>query len=196
MRDFFYSKNNDRLKKKNSQEKVNLTKEILILLLEGGVALSGAMLIGGPTGVRLLKKFGKHAFYKVKSTLKRLERQRYIERRKKREGELLFLTARGKEKAWLYLAKNFEKVEKWDQRWRLLIFDIPERNRRIRDILRIILKSYNFYRLQKSVFVTPYNHDQLFVCLKNIISEYGDLHLFTIMSLGELEVKIRKKFSL
>lgn len=45
---------------------------------------------------------------------------------------------------------------KWDGRWRILIFDIPEDQRRKRDTLRQKLGELNFYQLQKSVWITPF----------------------------------------
>lgn len=47
-------------------------------------------------------------------------------------------------------------AEKWDGIWRILIFDIPERNKAAREGFRECLKRMGFYRLQKSTFVFPY----------------------------------------
>lgn len=44
----------------------------------------------------------------------------------------------------------------WDGKWRLVIFDIPESERKKRDLLRRILTKIGFLRLQDSVFVSPY----------------------------------------
>ena len=38
----------------------------------------------------------------------------------------------------------------------MVIFDIPEKKRRARDVLRETLKRMGFYEFQKSVFVHPY----------------------------------------
>lgn len=45
---------------------------------------------------------------------------------------------------------------RWDKKWRLIIFDIPEKKRRARDALRDKLKELGFYELQKSVLVCPF----------------------------------------
>lgn len=47
--------------------------------------------------------------------------------------------------------------EQWDGKWRMVIFDIPERNRDRRNLLRDLLTENGFYRLQESVFVHPYS---------------------------------------
>ena len=44
----------------------------------------------------------------------------------------------------------------WDGKWRMLIFDIPEDAKEKRDHLRWLLKHNNFYKLQASVFISPY----------------------------------------
>jgi DNA-binding transcriptional regulator PaaX len=49
------------------------------------------------------------------------------------------------------------KKEKWDGRWRIIAFDIPEEYRKGRRALRYRLKSGGFYEFQKSIFVYPYD---------------------------------------
>ena len=44
----------------------------------------------------------------------------------------------------------------WDGRWRLVVFDIPERARGIRDRLRNLLVQVGFKPLQASVYISPY----------------------------------------
>lgn len=45
----------------------------------------------------------------------------------------------------------------WDGLWRLVLFDIAEENRVLRNLLRRKLKSLGFIMFQKSVWVTPFN---------------------------------------
>jgi DNA-binding transcriptional regulator PaaX len=45
---------------------------------------------------------------------------------------------------------------KWDGRWRILIFDIPEKEKYKRDALRRRLNDMGLKQLQQSVWVTPY----------------------------------------
>lgn len=46
--------------------------------------------------------------------------------------------------------------KRWDQKWRLIIFDIPEKTRVKREAFRGKLKEFGFYQLQKSIWVYPY----------------------------------------
>lgn len=47
--------------------------------------------------------------------------------------------------------------EKWDGYWRIVIFDIPEKQRVVRNLLRRKLKEWGFKKWQQSVWVTKNN---------------------------------------
>ena len=49
-----------------------------------------------------------------------------------------------------------KKPKRWDGKWRVVIFDIPEKFRLGRDYLRNKLKELGFYQMQKSAWVHPY----------------------------------------
>ena len=44
---------------------------------------------------------------------------------------------------------------RWDRRWRIVIFDIPERRKSVRAKLRRFMQEYGFVRLQDSVWIYP-----------------------------------------
>lgn len=46
-------------------------------------------------------------------------------------------------------------TKKWNKRWIIVIFDIEERSKNIRDRFRFKLKSLGFGMLQKSIWITP-----------------------------------------
>ncbi|PIS21435.1 hypothetical protein COT51_02810 [candidate division WWE3 bacterium CG08_land_8_20_14_0_20_41_15] len=72
-------------------------------------------------------------------------------------GEVFYkITNQGK----LKINKKFRLNDinrKWDKKWRILIFDIPEKSRTARNILRHKLSSLGFGLLQKSVWISPYD---------------------------------------
>lgn len=47
--------------------------------------------------------------------------------------------------------------KKWNKRWYVVMFDVPERERAYRDTLRTFLKQKRFGCLQRSVWVTPFD---------------------------------------
>ena len=46
--------------------------------------------------------------------------------------------------------------QKWDRKWRIVFFDVPEKKRRYRDFLRTIIKTAGFKEFQKSIWIYPY----------------------------------------
>src|SRR3989344_7773949 len=86
--------------------------------------------------------------------LQRLRQGGFIELIEDKE-LILRLTDRGREKA--ILAKLQSSGEEWDGKWRIVIFDIPEKRRSARDLLRYNLKSWDFTQWQKSVWVSKKN---------------------------------------
>ena|SRR3989344_4591614 len=90
-------------------------------------------------------------FYK---TVRQLRQKGYIETPKDGRKILLKLTDKGKQE--LILKKLLED-ENWDGKWRIVIFDIPEKHRKLRNSLRIQLRQWQFQPWQKSVWASKKN---------------------------------------
>ena len=81
---------------------------------------------------------------------------------------IIRLTDSGKDKAlW---AKMLAGDKKWDGKWRLVIWDIPEKRRPARDLLRQKLKQLGFTRWQKSIWASKINCTDI---LRNFINKMG-----------------------
>ena len=65
-----------------------------------------------------------------------------------------------------YESLNDKKNKKWDGKWRVLIFDIPEKKKAIRERIRYTLTDIGFMRLQDSVWIYPYDCEDLITLLK------------------------------
>ena len=59
-----------------------------------------------------------------------------------------------------------KKPLRWDKKWRILIFDIRETQRPLREKIRRTLVAIGFARLQDSVWVYPYPCEDLIALLK------------------------------
>lgn len=81
--------------------------------------------------------------------LYRLRKQGFVEKAINEEKVILKLTIAGQK--WVAKNKDEEDI-KWDGLWRIVIFDIPEKHRRVRNILRRRLKEWGFKVWQKSVW--------------------------------------------
>lgn len=84
---------------------------------------------------------------------------------------------------------------RWDKRWRLVMFDIPQRRRRDRDHLRSLLRECGFLRLQDSVWVFPYDCEELVTLLKADMRIGKDV-LYAIVEMIENDGWIKKHFGL
>ena len=134
----------------------------LLLLLMGGLTLS---LSRNPRQYfRTLKAIGKGYAEIERQALKNaitdLYKSKILEQKENTDGSLtIVLTENGKRKALTYQIDEMKikKAQKWDKRWRIVLFDIPEKKKKIREAVRHHLKNLNFFEYQKSVFVQPYD---------------------------------------
>lgn len=85
----------------------------------------------------------------------RLKRQGMLEITQEKNKKFLKLTHKGELAALLAKAK-LATPGKWDYKWRLVIFDIPEQARDKRALTRQLLKQNGFIKLQASVFINPF----------------------------------------
>lgn len=51
---------------------------------------------------------------------------------------------------------RIDASSKWDGKWRIIFYDIPEKNKGARDALTARLRRLKFYQLQRSVWITPF----------------------------------------
>lgn len=89
--------------------------------------------------------------------------------------------------------KNQKK--KWDGRWRMVAFDIPERRRGVRFRLRTVMREIGFVRLQDSVWVYPYDCED-FVALLKAELKIGKDVLYAIADTIEYDKGLRQHFNL
>lgn len=87
------------------------------------------------------------SFYKA---VKDLREKGFLETSKTDQGKIIMkLTSKGRDEMIL---KKILEEKKWDGKYRVVIFDIPEKNRKLRNILRYKLKEWKFEPWQKSVW--------------------------------------------
>lgn len=139
-----------------SNKKIPIT-QLLLWFLEKGV--EGAELaLGSMADLRQELRRGVYHIYprqeikqpSLSQAIRRLRERGLVELERRRTGELIFhLTESGRDLVHL----NWGSGE-WDGRWRIVIFDIPEGKRVVRDLLRWKLKQWGFTCWQKSVWAT------------------------------------------
>lgn len=136
------------------------TQEKILLLLLGGLTLG---LSRSPKGYFKVLKGVQEAWKEIDHrtllySIRALYRSRLVQEKINKDGTTTFiLSSDGKRTALTY---NIDKMaisrHKWDKKWRIVIFDIPEKKKRLRETFRFQLKRLGFLELQKSVFVLPF----------------------------------------
>ena len=172
---------------------------ILTTLLVGGM-----IVIGAAPRLDLLKLLGARKRnpyrlkYQINDTLLRLVRKGLVTFVEKDGKKFARLTSAGTERLKLEQQKaalRLQKNKRWDKRWRVIIFDIPEYRRGTRDKLRLTMRSTGFYRLQDSVWLYPYDCENFIALLKADLKT-GNAILYMVVEKIENDQKIREVFGL
>ena len=171
---------------------------MLAAVVVGSVVLIAATI---PNAARLLKYFpgykkGAKFNYQAKSALGRLVARGcviFVEKGNKRYARI---TERGERMLQMELEKVIiTKKRKWDRRWRVVIFDIPEKRKSVRASLRRFMGEYGFVRLQDSVWIYPYDCEDLITLAKANFRIGADV-LYMIVERLEHDKHLREHFSL
>ncbi|OGG61728.1 CRISPR-associated endonuclease Cas2 [Candidatus Kaiserbacteria bacterium RIFCSPLOWO2_02_FULL_54_13] len=163
------------------------------------------LILMAPNAARLLKYVGKYIGPKprlnrrINQAVNRLRERGLIERVETNRGIALRLTAKGAKLAASLEdeEKHFkiQKPKRWDCKWRIVIFDIWERRRSVRDRLRTLLQRNGFVKIQNSVWVYPYDCEELFVFLRTNL-RLGKGILYIVAEEVENDGTLRKHFGL
>lgn len=130
---------------------LTFTSKVLLYLVAAGDLMSPFM-----TSSNFKRKFLYGMPYdNYSKTVYYLHQKGYIRFIEKEDGRFIALTTEGQLEALLAKAKH-PGPAKWDGKWRMMIFDIPEETRDKRNKLRQLLKVNNFFKLQASVYINPY----------------------------------------
>ncbi|MBI2124104.1 MAG: CRISPR-associated endonuclease Cas2 [Candidatus Wildermuthbacteria bacterium] len=99
-----------------------------------------------------------------------LKRKGYIRIQNLEHKQGVLLTRRGAEKVLKIQGKIAQKQKRKDGKWQMVIFDIPEKKKGLREILRGALRAIGYERLQDSVWMCPYEVEKE---TEGTIREYG-----------------------
>jgi len=167
------------------------------------IGVAGVLLVmmAAPNALQLLGKFGigKRRFgEQAHSALSRLARKGFVTFEERNGKKYARITNAGRKELALEEQKAAVRAKhgsRWDKRYRMIIFDIPERKRYIRALLRQTMREAGFLCIQGSVWIYPYDCEDLIALLK------ADLHigkdvLYTIVEKLENDGWIRKHFNL
>lgn len=188
-----------RLAKTGSIQHGLITKTILGVIAIAGVVGVAAVAPGAFQLVRLLRK----------STVRRYEAPSYIRRvlkSLKRRGLVRITVYQGESRAYLTdkgerellkykLQERRHEKKHWDEKWRIVIFDIQERKRFARDGIRSDMESFGFIKLQASVWVYPFECEEV-VTLFKAQYKLGQELIYVVAGDIENDTWLRKQFNL
>lgn len=114
----------------------------------------------------------------------------------KQNGKFVELTLKGKKLLIEWQKRDYKlpPPQKWDGKWRVLIFDIPESRRETRDKVRNTLRAIGFKKLQQSVWVYPFDCEDFVTLLKADFKIGKDL-LYLIAEGVEYDRHLRDHFN-
>ena len=182
------------------KKRVRITRiQEAVLMSVAAVGLLGVALVA-PNALKLLKCFDLESkLLRNKKRAINISRQRLV-----KSGLLVYakdgfirLTPEGEKVLRKIELRNFKmKIpRKWDGRWRIIIFDIREKRKLLRDNLRSKLSLIGFVRLQNSVWVYPYDCEDL-INLTKADSCIGREVLYIVADQIENEVALLENFKL
>lgn len=182
-------------------ERLRTTSKIILglLLTAGAITLA----VAAPNAVRLLgfispklgiqsKEFRARQKQKVVKALYYLRTQKDIELIPQGKTYLLKITQKGRGKIRPINFQNLfvAKSERWNRHWWFVLADIPTKTHKsAADQLRRKLKEMDFYPLQRTVWVYPYDpRDEI-----DFINNYYDLSQFvTVLEASALDPSDQK----
>jgi len=175
-------------------------KDVLRYLALGG-ACTIAMLspVGGPKIAKILLKQLKYKLKQLKSNAYYLKKRGLIEFVKEDAGGITMkITDNGKKYLKTFDIDNItlNKPAYWDKKWRLVIFDVPEKHKKAREALRRKLKDLNFVRLQDSVWVTPFPCEDEIRFIRELLNVPFNVDVIETTNLKHHEIKLKKYFEL
>jgi len=153
---------------KSSKKKAKRKQITSIILGTVGVAGMLGVAVVAPNVLGAMGKLGLIPSGRQKEIINRARDRLLKQGMLRREDGFLRLTPRGQDKLHLLQAREsaMTRPRRWDKRWRVLIFDIPEYRKNLRDRVRRTLESIGFVRLQDSVWIYPYDCEDLIALLK------------------------------
>ena len=137
--------------------RIGKKEQEIIKLIGLGILVSGSLVLPNLPQALKFYKSSKKTYNHLKRIINTLRSKNLIIL----SGEKIYLSKRGQE-----IAKKIETEEivikrtDWDGLWRIVAWDIPEKNKKERDYFRQKLDNLGFYRIQASMWVIPFECKQ------------------------------------
>ena len=143
------------------------------------------------------KETKRNPHYTINNSIKHLLQSNLIYFEETPKGKFIRLTKEGESYLRLYteFGHQLSKPKKWDGKWRIVIFDICEERKTLREKLRNTLREIGFIHLQHSVWVYHYDCEDFITMLK-VDFKVGKDILYIIADKIENDFGLRQRFGL
>ncbi|TAK96906.1 hypothetical protein EPO05_00570 [Patescibacteria group bacterium] len=177
-------------------------KFLLMTLALGSVVFAGALIPALFVTVNKLSEGGvygspKFSKDKFRGAVRNLKHRKLIEIIREKDGKTFVrLTKRGEQsfREFYFDKLEIKKPNRWDKKWRVLIFDIPTNPRiynKTREALRFKIKMMGFRQLQKSVWIHPYPCEDEVLFLAGVYNVERFIEILTVdQLLHEKELRV------
>ena len=185
---------------KNKDKRKNIQKIILNMIFSVGIIGVAVVAPNVLSVIRQIEgdfKRKKNIKYSINDSFDRLVKKELIEIIEINGKKVVRVTPKG-EQSLSFLEKHNYKIKipkKWDGRWRVVIFDIKETRSKTRFKLRQTLSEVGFIKLQNSVWIYPYDCEDI-VSLLKVDFKLGQDLLYMIVEKLENDWKLKKLFNL
>ncbi len=192
--------------KEERKYKPNELKQYVLAAIGIGVVLGGSIfftpnfpiILGSILGIIEEIKGIKIPKKKIQRVLKQLEKKQVI--KLERRGNEVFVTVKNIDDVSIlkYSLKeilNLKKKKDWKGKWFMVVFDVPEPERKKRNYLRGFLREIGFYPYNQSVYVFPYECEKEIGLIKKIV-EGGKYINYIIAEKIEHEKQLKIHFGL
>lgn len=168
--------------KNSTKKKLTFVKEILLEVYEESKNIQE--IFTNPYQWEKHPKRSKQTFY---NTVDRLEKEGYLKKIEEKGRKKYIATLKGKAKILAYIKKD----RKWDGKWRIVVFDVPETKKKMRNFFREKLFDLGFKKLQESVWICPYNIADIVEDLIVLCNAKAYVHYLLVEELDDNDTLMR-----
>lgn len=171
-------------------------KRIILMTVATAGILTVAVL--APNALQVLKPFLKNKRkynlnYYLNQKTKKLIKEGLLKISLENGKQSVSLTEKGERKLLYYKIIEKKQNNKWDGKWRVVIFDVWEKTRSKRDLLRMEIKDFGFIQLQRSVWIYPYQCEEFIELLKTDLA-FGKNIRYMVVEKLDHDGNLRKYF--
>ncbi|MDP3771414.1 MAG: hypothetical protein Q8R16_03890 [bacterium] len=178
------------VKMRHQEQAARIGLIVLGVVAAAGIIATAAVAPGALLALKpLVRKPAWRQRGEVDRALRRLMRRGLVE--ETHRGRIVELSLSDKGREYL-MRREFAHAEivrpkKWDGRWRIVTFDVPEKRRHLRDNLRTHFQRLGLHPIQKSVWLTPFPCDDLVQLIKVDLDLGRNVQYFTVGKFADRE---------